>query len=297
MSRFSTDINFPHSGSITAATGTVHLDDQFLDSPVPLSETGESGISPRLTRSSVVGAINEVESRVHAASGLAGTGKAGYEFTGGFVDRLSGIAGGNDFGTLVAYTRQMANNDQWMRFGLSESGNITNDVAYWSDPDPSSNPLFDQTKGLFGGLYTPQVVSRLIDFSFSDEVYTSEVTGESLNYTAASGTFNFSECLPGDLAVIRFDFNIVPQVPNTTVEVGLIWFTRDSNGNQTAKFALTTTPIYYGVGSVGRTFLNRPLITAYFASNEDVRAVALPAIKANNPVQIAPLTTLVTIQR
>jgi len=294
---FNTNIDFASSGQVTAAQDTVHFNDTHLDAPVPLSEAGESGISPRLTRSSIVGAINEVESRVHAASGSAGTGKAGYEFTGGFTARLSGIAGADDFGTFVGYTQEMADLDQWMRFGFNADAQVANDVAYWNDPDPATQPQFDQTKGLFGGLYMPEGVTNLINYTQNDPVFASGVATDALNYTAASGTYDFSQCLPGDLALVRFDFNVIPMIANTTVEIALIWFTRDSNGDKTGVFPLATTPLFYGEGTVGRTFLCRPLITAYFASNEDVRAFALPAIRANNPVQIAPLTTLATIQR
>ena len=97
--------------------------------------------------------------------------------------------------------------------------------------------------------------------------------------------------------MIRFDFNVIPQHANTTVEVGLIWATRDSNDDVTFTFPLLTNPVFFGTGTVGKTYLNRPLITAYFASAEDVNARALPAIRADNEVLIQPLTTLCTIMR
>ena len=77
----------------------------------------------------------------------------------------------------------------------------------------------------------------------------------------------------------------------------MIWQTRDANGDPTFTFPLTGTPVFYGTGTVGKTFLNRPLLSAYFASNEDVNARALLAVKADNPIQVAPLTTLATLQR
>ena len=221
----------------------------------------------------------------------------GYEFTGGFTDRLSGQSGQNDYGTFVGYTQAMADEDQWLRFGFSDAAQVANDVAYWDDPDPDLDPDFDQTKGLFGGVHMPPGVSNLFDFSFSTPSYSNEVTAAALNYTAADGSIDFSECKVGDLALVRFDFNIIPQVANTTIEIALIWQTRDANGNPTFTFPLTGTPIFYGAGSVGNTFLNRPTLSAYFASNEDVNARALLAVKADNPVQVAPLTTLVIINR
>ena len=44
-------------------------------------------------------------------------GAGGYEFTGGFADRLSGQSAANAFGTFVAYTQAMVDDDQWLRFG------------------------------------------------------------------------------------------------------------------------------------------------------------------------------------
>lgn len=225
-------------------------------------------------------------------------GAGGYEFSGGFADRLSGQSGANDFGTFVAYTQGMADDNQWMRFGFSEAARDANDNVYWSDPDTANDPEFDAGKGLFGGVHNPSGATSLIDFAFSESPgYSAGVSGGSLNYTAADGSLDFSTCTVGDKAEVRFDFNVIPQIANTTIEIAMIWETRDAQGNPTFIFPLTGTPIFYGTGTVGKTFLNRPVITAYFASNEDVRAKALLAIKADNPVQIAPLTTLVTIQR
>ena len=108
---------------------------------------------------------------------------------------------------------------------------------------------------------------------------------------------SLNQASPGDIALVRFDFNIIPQFANTTVEVALIWATRDSNDDITFTFPLTAQPLFFGTGTVGNTYLNRPLLTAYFASDEDVNARALLAVKADQPVLIQPLTTLATIVR
>ena len=216
----------------------------------------------------------------------------GYEFTGGFQDRLTGQAGANDLGTFVSYTDQMAEDQRWLRFGFSSAANVANDQQYWGETDPA----YDSTKGLFGGLHMPGGVTNLFDFNFNAATYSNASEG-SLKYTAADGSIDFSECRVGDLALVRFDFNVIPQISNTTIEVAMIWQTRDYNGNPTFTFALTGEPLFYGTGTVGRTFLNRPMLSAYFASAEDVNARALLAIRADNPVQVAPLTTLVTIVR
>jgi hypothetical protein len=84
-------------------------------------------------------------------------------------------------------------------------------------------------------------------------------------------------------------------VAGTTVETALIWHTRDESDNVTFSFTLTNQPITYDSNTVGRTLLNRVEITSYFASDEDVNARALPAIRADNRCIIQPLSTLVTI--
>jgi len=230
----------------------------------------------------------ELETRVSRADG-------GYEFTGGFVDRTTGTTGVGQIGDNVLYTPEMVAATRWLRFGFSSAQQEIVDQPYWGSPTPADASGI----GLFGGSYMPGGVSKLFDFDFSTPSFNDAVEDglASLQYTAADGSFDFTDCEPGDLALIRFDFNVTPQIANTTMEVALIWQTRDANGNPTFTFPLTGNPIFLGSGSVAQTFLSRPLLSAYFASDEDVNARALLAIRADNPIQIQPLTTLVTIQR
>lgn len=220
-------------------------------------------------------------------------GEGGYEFTGGFADRTTGQAGASDTGSNVLYTQGMVDNNRWMRFGFDTAQQQANDSAYWSSPAPAAT----NGVGLFGGAYMPKGVESLFDFGFNASSYSDAVEAGDFQYTAAQGSLNFSQCRAGDLALVRFDFNVRPQVANTTLEVAMIWQTRDEEDNPTFTFALTGDPAFFGTGSTGRTFLSRPILSAYFASNEDVNARALLAIRADNPIQIQPLTTLVTIQR
>ena len=223
----------------------------------------------------------------------------GYEFTGGFSDRDTGQSGANDLGSFIAYPQSFVDDERWYRFGFSQAAQTANDVQYWGE----SNPAFDQTKGLFGGLHMPAGVTDLFDYSYNDAVGAGATVGYSthsdgsLKYNAATGSLDFRQARVGDLALVRFDFNVKPQVANTTLEIAMIWSTRNANDEITFTFPLTGSPLFYGTGTVGRTFLTRPIITAYFASEEDVNARALLAIRADNQIQIAPLTTLVTLQR
>lgn len=223
---------------------------------------------------------------------------SGQEFTGGFEDRTSesGQSGANDLGSNVQYTTAQATAGQWNRFGINRTRQIANDVEYWGETDPD----FVQLKGLFGGIQMPNDVNNLFDFddtSFASAATAQQITDYGIDFSAGNGSYDLSECRVGDWVNIRFSFNCVPQVGNTTLEVGLIWATRDENDDITYIFPLTTQPIFYGTGSQGVARLNRVQMTAYLASDEDLNARALPAIKADNEILIQPLTTLITIVR
>lgn len=231
----------------------------------------------------------------------AASAEGGYEFTGGFADRLTGSSGVSDIGSNVSYTSAMASSDTWYRFGFDSARQIANDLPYWSDgTDPEEAPHSGTTDyqgvGLFSGAYMPAGVTNLFDFTQNDG-YNTATNLSGISMTAATGSFDFTQCNVGDLAKIRFDFNVVPQFANTTLEIGLIWSTRDSGNNITFTFPLVTQPIFFGTGTVGNVYLNRPIITAYFASEEDINARALLAIRSDNPIAIQPLTTLCTIER
>lgn len=240
-----------------------------------LNEDGQEKVVLTLTSTDVTVAVTDT----------------GYEFSGGFADRAVGQAGANDLGSNVQYTQAMAADNQWLRFGFSSAAQATNDIEYWGE----TNPNFDQTKGLFGGLHMPAGITDLFDFD--DTSLSAEVTGGSLNYTAANGSYDLTQCNVGDLVKIRFSFNAIPQVANSTLEVGLIFATRDENDAVTFTFPLTTQPVYYGTGTQGDVYLNRVEMSAYLASNEDVNARLLPAVRCDNEILIQPLSTLISIIR
>ena len=250
---------------------------------------------------------------------------SGYEFTAGFKNRVDGFIGFEN-GTNVDYTYDHADNNEWMRFGFSDTNQVTVDTPYWADTTDTSSPGYvvgsteapgvidgadwnnrthtgaHEGVGAFGGAYMPGGVRSMFDFD-EDTDYNlgsanqTAVQNGGLIYNAAQGSLLMSDLNPGDLCMFRFDFNLVPQVVNTTVEVGLIWSTRSPTNEITYTFPLTTQPLTFGPGTPQKTFLNRPLITAYIASGEDINARALPAIRSNNPVFIQPLSLLYTVIR
>ncbi|MCP4127537.1 MAG: hypothetical protein GY753_10800 [Gammaproteobacteria bacterium] len=272
------------SSGVFEATVSEDLVGTFYILDIMHNGTGIEKLGYRPNRSSSVASITNA---------TAGDSDGGYELTGGFADRTTGTAGASDVGSNVSYTQTMVNASRWMRLGFDSTQQETNDSAYWASPAPSPTDGI----GLFGGSYMPAGVDSMFDYSFNSAGYSNAVESGDFQYTAADGSYDFTGCRPGDLALVRFDFNVLPQIANTTLEVGLIWQTRDENDVETFTFALTGSAIFFGTGTVGKTFLQRPLISAYFASDEDVNARALPAIRADNPVQIQPLTTLSTIIR
>jgi len=149
-------------------------------------------------------------------------GVAGYEYTAGFADRIDGTAG-TTLGSNVSYTEEQADAGVWRRFGLDASKQLANDVPYWTDPTPTPAGGV----GLFGGDYMPLGVTSMFNFT-ENSTYNTAVTTGDLQYTAATGSLDFSQCKVGDFASCRFDFNLVPQIANTTIEVALIWATRDA---------------------------------------------------------------------
>ena len=218
--------------------------------------------------------------------------QGGYDRTSSFVDFQTGTEASQDPADYIEYTQELANTETWYRFGMSTAGNQARDGQWWGE----TNPNYDQSKGLFGGLTAPAGVDHFFDFSENTAFNNAQTTG-SLKYTQALGSFSLKECQVGDLVLARFDFNVMPMVTNTTVQVALIYSNRDENDNITFTFPLTITPFFYGSGSVGKGFLLRPTITAYMANQQDVNSRSLVAIKADNPILVNPIGVLFTIQR
>ena len=218
--------------------------------------------------------------------------QGGYDRTDGFADRQTATNASQDPADYIEYTQEYANTETWMRFGITTAANQANDNQWWGE----TNPNYDNTKGLFGGLTNPAGVDDF--FAFSENTsFNNAVTTGSLKYTQALGSFSLKECQVGDLVLARFDLNVMPMVTNTTIEVGLIYANRDDSDTVTFTFPLTTTPFTYGSGTVGRGYLIRPTVTAYMANQQDVNSRSLLAIKADNPVLVNPIGVLFTIQR
>jgi len=221
----------------------------------------------------------------------AGAGESGYSHTGAFAGKPTT----NNFvwqaGNGITYTPADVAAGTWKVFSLDPNVHAAVDNPYWSTPTPTGNTGI----GLFQGANLPANVDTLVDYNFVyDNVYDPNGT---TGFEGSTGRIDLSDCVYGDQLRVRFDFNVIPQIANTTVEPALWYSNRNDNDDITFTFPLTAQPIFYGTGTVGNTYLNRVDISAWITSNEDVNALTLPAIKADNQVIIQPLGLLITIIR
>lgn len=218
-------------------------------------------------------------------------GLTGYSHTGAFAGKPLSNNYVWEAGVGINYTQDDVDAELWKVFSLDRDVHLAVDNPYWTTPTPSGQTDI----GLFQGANLPSGVSSLVDYSFDfDSEYPSSTdTG----FEGSTGRIRLNDCVYGDQLRVRFDFNVIPQIANTTIEPALWYSNRNDNDDITFTFPLTTTPLFYGGGTVGKTYLNRVEISAWVTSNEDVNALTLPAIKSDNPVIIQPLGILVTILR
>lgn len=221
-------------------------------------------------------------------SSRAGTG---YSHTGAFAGKPLSNSYVWEAGVGISYTQDDVDNELFKVFSLDRDVHLAVDQPYWTDPTPG-----DPTdKGLFAGANLGLGIDSMFDFSYDFDA--NYPAGTSNEFTGSIGRIKLNDCLPGDQLRCRFDFNVIPQIANTTIEPALWYSNRDANDDITFSFPLTSAPVFYGTGTVGSTFLNRIEISAWITSTEDVNALTLPAIKADNPVIIQPLGLLTTILR
>lgn len=228
---------------------------------------------------------------VDTAGGSGIYAKTGYSQTGAFAGKPLTNNYVWEAGEGISYTQADVDAGIYKVLSLDNDVHLAVDNPYWSTPDVSGLPNVD----LFNGYALPNQVTSLVDYTYDfDANYpTSSGTG----FEGSTGRIRLNDLQYGDQLRVRFDFNIIPQISNTTIEPALWYSNRDDNDNITFTFPLTTSPVFYGGGTVGNTFLNRVEISAWIISNEDVNALTLPAIKADNPIIIQPLGLLITVLR
>lgn len=222
---------------------------------------------------------------------IAKGAQGGYSRSSAFAGRPADNAYNWRTSEGIAYSQADADANLFKVFSLDVAAHTALDNPYWSTP----TPIGTSGIGLFEGVNLPDAVSTLFDYNYDfDTAYPSS---SGTGFEGSVGRIKLNDLVYGDQIRVRFDFNVIPQIANTTVEPALWYSNRDDSDNITFTFPLTAQPIFYGAGTVGNTYLNRVEISAWITSNEDVNALTLPAIKSDNPVIIQPLGVLVTIIR
>jgi len=221
------------------------------------------------------------------ASALA-EASAGIEFTGGFAGKPLSNNYAWENGVGINITTQDVADGIYKTFSMDSAVQAAVDTPYWSDPTPA-----DHTgKGVFGGSYLPNGVTNVFDYTTVDSD-----TYEDGTNVVTTGGLDFSQLQVGDKVDVRFDFNTIPQIANTTIEPAIWYKNRGVSNNVTFTFPLTAQPIFYGTGTVGKTYLNRVSLTIYIASQEDINSLSHFAIKSDNLITIQPLSALFTLIR
>lgn len=220
--------------------------------------------------------------------------RTGYSHTGAFAGKPLSNNYVWEAGTGIEYDSADVAAETYKVFSLDNAVHLAVDDPYWTTPDVSGG----DNVGLFNGYALPHKVDSLFDFTYDFNVENktiSENMGQ--GFDNSIGRIDLSDLRYGDQLRVRFDYNVIPQISNTTVEPALWYANRNSSDKITFTFPLTASPVFYGTGSVGNTYLNRTEISAWIISDEDVNALTLPAIKSDNPVIIQPLGLLVTVLR
>lgn len=216
---------------------------------------------------------------------------SGYSHTGAFAGKPLSNNYVWQSGEGITYTAQDVSDGTYKVFSLDNAVHLAVDNPYWGTPDVTG----DANVGLFNGYALPEGVTSLFDYTY--DFNSNYDPNGSTGFEGSTGRIRLNDLQYGDQLRVRFDFNVIPQIANTTVEPALWYSNRNDNDDITFTFPLTSSPIFYGTGSVGKTYLNRVDISAWIISNEDVNALTLPAIKSDNPVIIQPLGLLVTVIR
>lgn len=248
------------------------------------SQTGSNTTQEEQHYASIIQIIQSLAT----GGGSASSTTSGIEFTGGFAGKPLDNNYVWEPGEGINITQDDVEAGIFKTFSLDASVQAQVDTPYWTDPAPA-----DHTgKGVFGGSYLPSDVTNIFDFTTVDPD-----TYEDGSNVTTTGGFDFSQLSVGDKVEIRFDFNAIPQIANTTLQTAIWYKNRDENDNVTFTFPLTAQPVFYGTGTVGETYLNRIEMSIYIASQEDINSLSHFAAKSDNPIIIQPLSCLVTIVR
>lgn len=177
--------------------------------------------------------------------------ESGYSHTGAFAGKPLSNNYVWEAGVGINYTQTDVNNEAYKVFSLDKDVHLAVDNPYWSTPTPSGVTGI----GLFQGANLPTGVTSLVDYEFDYD--TAYPASSGTGFEGSTGRIRLNDLQYGDQLRVRFDYNVIPQIANTTVEPALWYSNRNDNDDITFTFPLTTNPQFYGGGTVGETFLNR----------------------------------------
>lgn len=255
------------------------LDYESQDVVIPVVDTSD-------TTMSATGTTLKIDSKT-----FIGKSKTGYSRTNAFAARPSDNSYEYSGSLGVDYTTEDVASGSFKVFGLNLAAHTALDNPYWTIPTPTG----DTGIGLFQGANLPDGVTSLFEYDYDYDA--NYPTSSGSGFEGSTGRIRLNDLRYGDQLRVRFDFNVIPQIANTTIEPALWYANRNDSDEITFTFPLTAQGIFFGTGTVGKTYLKRVEISAWITSNEDVNALTLPAIKSDNLVTIQPLGLLVTVLR
>ena len=258
-----------------------------VDAYGALINVGLGEITPTVVAGYLQSLLDNVQTLDESTSSIA-VSSGGIEFTGGFEGKPLTNSFAWETGLGINLTQQEVDNDRYKVFSLDRDVHLAVDVPYWTDPTPADHT----DKGVFGGSYLPPDVPTVFDYTEVD----TDTYNDGSNVSSTGG-IDMSNFKVGDEVRVRFDFNVIPQIANTTIQPAIWYKNRDASDNVTFTFPLTAQPVFFGTGTVGKTLLNRIEMSIYIASQEDINALAKFSIKSDNPVIVQPLSSLVTLIR
>ena len=147
---------------------------------------------------------------------------AGYSHTGAFAGKPLDNQYVWEAGTGISYNQADVDAGTYKVFSLDNDVHLQVDEPYWTTP----NVIGDPNVGLFNGYALPEGVSSLFDYTYDYDTENASIThqyyalnnGTETGFEGSTGRIKLNDLRYGDQIRVRFDFNVIPQIANTTVE-------------------------------------------------------------------------------
>lgn len=266
------------SSNFDIVAGTITFDDQWLSAPIPVSESGTTGLVG-YTATSIVGALNEAKSEISAESIWDRTGTTITAQNSGdilnmdgpiYLDNQVNIEMGVDgpgvgetyIGTDASYNIDIYNNGRTINLEAPFSGVNLRGQGVAVGDDGNTDWLRVYTSGL-----NPEGTTFNYGYTDSDFIIRKETSGDALVYDAGDDDFTFGSVvnMPDDT---KINFGAVP-------DAYIQW----ANGSSQFQFSAGTgtANIFNTVGGFGIT----PSNASWYYGNAGLQATNTQ-ITANN---------------